>query len=132
MAQRKLGRPADQRKAVTWRHPAPDTLWAIAGDRRMWERRPDADDFMAVRISVGRQQFAKRIVPPESKPVEDLEPLTTGALRRFIRTHLTVPSVPLQINLRGFTRFELVGDAVLTLDRTEDAPLPCPHVGPGS
>lgn len=102
---------ADQRKAVTWRHPAPDTLWAIAGDRRMWERRPDADDFMAVRISVGRQQFAKRIVPPESKPVEDLEPLTTGALRRFIRTHLTVPSVPLQINLRGFTRFELVGDA---------------------
>ncbi len=101
---------ADQRKAVTWRHPAPDTLWAIAGDRRMWERRPDADDFMALRISVGRQQFAKRIVPPESKPVEDLEPLTTGALRRFIRTHLTVPSVPLQINLRGFTRFELVGD----------------------
>ncbi len=76
----------------------------------MWERRPDADDFMAVRISVGRQQFAKRIVPPESKPVEDLEPLTTGALRRFIRTHLTVPSVPLQINLRGFSRFELVGD----------------------
>ena len=101
---------ADQRKAVTWRHPAPDTLWAIAGDRRMWERRPDADDFMALRISVGRQQFAKRIVPPESKPVEDLEPLTTGALRRFIRTHLTVPSVPLQINLRGFSRFELVGD----------------------
>lgn len=104
---------ADQRTAVTWRHPAPDTLWAIAGDRRMWERRPDADDFMSVRISMGRQEFAKRIVPPESKPIEDLEPLTTGALRRFIRTHLTVPSVPLQINLRGFSRFELVGDAEL-------------------
>ena len=101
---------SDQRTAVMWRHPAPDTLWSLAGARRMWERRPDADDFLSIRISVGRQQFAKRIVPPESKPVEDLEPLTTGALRRFIRTHLTVPTVPLQINLRGFSRFELVGD----------------------
>ena len=101
---------SDQRRAVMWRHPAPDTLWSLAGARRMWERRPDADDFLSIRISVGRQQFAKRIVPPESKPVEDLEPLTTGALRRFIRTHLTVPTVPLQVNLRGFSRFELVGD----------------------
>lgn len=99
-----------QRKSVTWRHPAPDTLWTLAGDRRMWERRPDADDFCSIRISVGPQQFAKRIVPPESKPVEDLEPLTTGALRRFIRTHISVPSVPLMISLRGFKHFQLVGD----------------------
>ena len=101
---------AAQRKAVSWRHPSPDVLWTLAGDRRMWERRPDADDFCSVRISVGRQQFAKRIVPPESKPVEDLEPLTTGALRRFIRTHLTVPSVPLMVSVRGFKYFQLVGD----------------------
>ncbi|MDO5286812.1 MAG: type VII secretion protein EccCa [Actinomycetia bacterium] len=101
---------ADQRKAVTWRHPEPDTLWSLAGERRMWERRPDADDFLAVRISVGRQQFAKRIVPPESKPIEDLEPLTTGALRRFMLTHRVVPSVPLMIDIRGFKQFSLVGD----------------------
>ncbi len=101
---------AAQRRSVTWRHPAPDTLWALAGDRRMWERRPDSDDFCSVRISVGPQQFAKRIVPPESKPVEDLEPLTTGALRRFIRTHISVPSVPLMVSLRGFKHFQLVGE----------------------
>lgn len=100
----------DQRKAVSWRHPEPDTLWSLAGQRRMWERRTDADDFLAVRISVGRQQFAKRIVPPESKPIEDLEPLTTGALRRFMLTHRVVPSVPLMIDMRGFKRFSLVGD----------------------
>ncbi len=101
---------SDQRKAVTWRHPAPDTLWSLAGEKRMWERRPDGDDFLAVRVSVGRQQFAKRIVPPESKPVEDLEPLTTGALRRFMLTHRVVPSIPLMLDLRGFRRFALVGD----------------------
>ena len=99
-----------QRKAVMWRHPAPDVLWALAGQRRMWERRPDADDFASIRISEGPQQFAQRITPPESKPIEDLEPLTTGALRRFIRTHRTVPSVPLALSLRGFRSVQLIGD----------------------
>ncbi|OYN85857.1 type VII secretion protein EccCa [Parenemella sanctibonifatiensis] len=108
---RKMRQAADaQRKAVAWRHPAPDTLWSIVGGRRMWERRADADDFASVRISVGPQQFAQRITPPESKPVEDLEPLTTGALRRFIRTHRTVPSVPLALSLKGFRHVMLIGD----------------------
>ncbi|MVA74820.1 type VII secretion protein EccCa [Auraticoccus sp. F435] len=99
-----------QRRFVMWRHPAPEDLWAVAGDRRMWERRVDDDDFGSIRISVGPQQFAQRITPPESKPIEDLEPLTTGALRRFIRTHRTVPSVPLAVSLKGFTTITMVGD----------------------
>ncbi|NLT29994.1 MAG: type VII secretion protein EccCa, partial [Propionibacterium sp.] len=99
-----------QRKATLWRHPAPQDLWSLAGHRRMWERRTDADDFASVRISVGPQQFAQRITPPESKPIEDLEPLTTGALRRFMRTHRTVPGVPLALSLKGFNYVQLVGD----------------------
>lgn len=99
-----------QRRFVMWRHPSPTDLWAVAGDRRMWERRVDDDDFASIRISVGPQQFAQRITPPESKPIEDLEPLTTGALRRFIRTHRTVPSVPLAVSLKGFSAITLVGD----------------------
>lgn len=108
---RKVRSAADaQRRAVLWRHPNPGDLWSIAGTRRMWERRTDSDDFASVRISVGPQQFAQRITPPESKPIEDLEPLTTGALRRFIRTHRTVPSVPLALSLKGFSYVQLVGD----------------------
>lgn len=108
---RKVRDAADaQRKAVLWRHPDPSTLWSLAGQRRMWERRVDNDDFASVRISVGPQQFAQRITPPEAKPIEDLEPLTTGALRRFIRTHRTVPGVPLALNLKGFSNVILVGD----------------------
>ena len=101
----------DQRKAVEFRHPAPDSLWTVAGGRRMWERRPADDDFASVRVSTGPQQFAKRLTPPEAQPVEDLEPLTTGALRRFLRAHRLVPGVPLSIDLRGFDSIQLIGDA---------------------
>lgn len=108
---RKVRRAAeDQRRAVSWRHPAPAVLWSVVGRRRMWERRVDADDFMSIRISEGPQQFAQRITPPESKPVEDLEPLTTGALRRFIRTHRTVENVPLALSLKVFSTIQLIGD----------------------
>ena len=44
------------------------------------------------------------------QPLEDLEPLTTGALRHFIRTHRLVQSVPLAMNLDGFREIRLVGD----------------------
>lgn len=100
----------EQRASVTYRHPDPESLWTIVGGMRMWERRPDAEDFGSVRISVGRQQAAKRITPPESQPIEDLEPLTTGALRRFIRTHRVIQSVPLAVDLRGFRAVQLIGD----------------------
>lgn len=98
-----------QRAAVAFRHPAPDTLWTIIGHKRMWERRRDDDDFASVRVALGPQQFAKRLTPPESQPLEDLEPLTTGALRRFIRTHRLVQSVPLAMNLDGFREIRIVG-----------------------
>lgn len=108
---RQVRESADQqRAAVEFRHPAPDTLWTIPGGRRLWERRVDNDDFGSLRVSVGRQQFAKRLTPPESQPLEDLEPLTTSALRRFIRTHRLVQSVPLSINMNGFMGVKLVGD----------------------
>lgn len=108
---RNFSKTADeQRASVAFRHPSPDSLWTLVGGMRMWERRPDAEDFGSVRLSVGRQQSAKRITPPESQPIEDLEPLTTGALRRFIRTHRVIQSVPLAVDLRGFRSVRLFGD----------------------
>src|SRR5690606_17599366 len=101
---------AEQRSSVAYRHPDPDSLWTVVGGVRMWERRLDAEDFGSVRLSVGTQQSAKRITPPESQPIEDLEPLTTGALRRVIRTHRVIQSVPLAVDLRGFRGIRLVGD----------------------
>lgn len=100
----------EQRSRAEFLHPTPDSLWTVVGGARMWERRVDAEDFGSVRLSVGSQQSAKKIMPPESQPVEDLEPLSTGALRRFMRTHRLIPSIPLAVDLRGFRAVRLVGD----------------------
>jgi DNA segregation ATPase FtsK/SpoIIIE, S-DNA-T family len=92
-----------QRDREEWGGPPPDTLWSVAASERLWERRPDDDDFGAVRIGVGRQQLAATLVPAESGPVEDLDPLSATALRRFVTTHRTVPDLPLRVALRRFS-----------------------------
>ena len=91
-----------QREREQWGGPAPETLWSVAASERLWERRPDDDDFGHVRIGVGRQQLATTLVPAESGPVEDLEPLSAIALRRFVTTHRAVPDLPLRVALRRF------------------------------
>lgn len=108
---RRVRRAADQqRRSVTWRHPDPGALWSIAAGPRMWERRPDDDDFASVRVATGPQRIGIRLVPPQSKPIEDLDPLTASALRRFIRTHQHVPDLPIALALRSFDEVRLAGD----------------------
>jgi DNA segregation ATPase FtsK/SpoIIIE, S-DNA-T family len=105
---------AQQRAALMWRHPAPDALWSVAASRRLWERRSTDDDFGEVRVAVGAQKMAVGIVTPETKPVEDLEPMTAIALRRFVRAHSAVPELPLALQLRAFSRVVLRGDRTAT------------------
>ncbi|MGL5866907.1 MAG: type VII secretion protein EccCa [Dermatophilaceae bacterium] len=100
----------DQRRAASYRHPAPDRLWATAASFRLWERRSDDPDFGVLRLGLGPQQLATRIVPPETKPVEDLEPLCALALRQFVSTYSVVPDLPIALSLRGFGRLHLGGD----------------------
>ncbi|MEU8259220.1 type VII secretion protein EccCa [Micromonospora sp. NPDC048999] len=105
-----------QRAAMTWRHPEPDALWSIASSRRLWERRITEDDFGEARIALGPQRLAVEIVPPETKPVEDLEPMSAIALRRFVRAHSSVPDLPTALSLRAFSRIALRGDREPVLD----------------
>ena len=77
---------------------------------RVWERRPQDPDFGSLRLGTGTQQLAVRLVPPQTKPAEDLDPLCAGALRRFIRTHGRVPELPVGMSLRAFSRVAAGGD----------------------
>lgn len=101
----------EQRRATMWIHPDPSGLWSVAGTRRMWERRVADDDFASIRVALGHQAFAQRIMPPESKPIDDLEPLTVGALRRFMATHRRVPTMPISVDVRSYERVIITGDA---------------------
>ncbi|MEV0380017.1 type VII secretion protein EccCa [Nonomuraea sp. NPDC050643] len=99
-----------QREALEWSGPAPDTLWWVAMGPRLWERRPRDDDFGTVRLGTGVQKLAVQLIPPDSKPVEDLDALTAGALRRFVRAHSTVSGLPVAVALNSFARIHLSGD----------------------
>ncbi|WP_336207642.1 type VII secretion protein EccCa [Nonomuraea sp. LPB2021202275-12-8] len=99
-----------QREALEWSGPAPDTLWWTAMGPRLWERRPRDDDFSTVRLGTGVQKLAVQLIPPDSKPVEDLDALSAGALRRFVRTHSTVSHLPVAVALHSFARIKLSGD----------------------
>ncbi|MGW5645927.1 type VII secretion protein EccCa [Saccharopolyspora sp. NPDC003752] len=99
-----------QRHAQTWRHPEPTAVWSLVGTSRLWEVRPEHPDFGEVRIAVGEQQLGTRITEINTKPIEDLEPLSAHALRRFIRAYGTVPDQPVPLYLRAYARILLRGD----------------------
>ncbi|MGU3292766.1 type VII secretion protein EccCa [Williamsia sp. M5A3_1d] len=110
----------DQLKALSWSHPSPGSLLPAVGSRRMWERRSDDADFAHVRLGLGAQRLATRLARPETGPLEDLEPVSVMALRRFIRMHAVVRGLPTAVSLRAFPAITIEGntDAVNSLARS--------------
>ena len=100
----------DQRASLSWRHPDPGRLWTLAGGTRLWERRPGDLDFSEARIGVGVQRIATPVAAPQTKPVEDLEPLCAKALRRFLVAFEAVPDLPVALLVRRFARIMFSGD----------------------
>jgi len=98
-----------QREALFYRHPDPEGLWSAAAGARLWERRRDDGDFGVVRIGLGPQEIATPLIPPQTRPVDELEPLCAMALRRFVTTYSIVPDLPVAIALRDFSRIYVRG-----------------------
>jgi type VII secretion protein EccCa/type VII secretion protein EccCb len=98
-----------QRVGLLYRHPDPGQLWSTAGSHRVWERRPADPDFGVVRLAVGPQTLATPLIPPVTRPLDELEPMTAGALRRFLDAYSVVPDLPVAVSLRGFARVFLRG-----------------------
>jgi S-DNA-T family DNA segregation ATPase FtsK/SpoIIIE len=100
-----------QRDAQYYLHPSPDQLWALVAEgSRVWERRPGDEDFAQVRIGLGPQELATPLVAPQTGPVEQLEPLTAGAMQRFLAVHGTLDDLPMAISLRAFYHVTVSGD----------------------
>ncbi len=107
---RRVRRVAEQQRAAAlWHHPAPESLWCIALGTRLWERRPIDGDFLSVRVARGAQRLGVTLVTPETKPIEDLEPISAGSLRRFVRTHSSVAELPVAIAFTAFARIAFSG-----------------------
>ncbi|GAA1818202.1 type VII secretion protein EccC [Luedemannella flava] len=97
----------DQRDGVHYRHPDPGALWSTASSGRLWERRRGDHDFGVVRIGLGAQELATPLIPPQTRPVDELEPLCAVALRTFVSTYSVVPDLPVAIALRDFAHVYL-------------------------
>ncbi|NLU80290.1 type VII secretion protein EccCa [Micromonospora sp. HNM0581] len=93
-----------QRDGLCYRHPGPSLLWSTVHSQRVWERRPTDPDFAVVRVAVGPQTLATPLVPPVTRPLDELEPMTAGALRRFLDAYSVVPDLPVALSLRSFAR----------------------------
>jgi S-DNA-T family DNA segregation ATPase FtsK/SpoIIIE len=94
----------NQRTALSHRYPDPQALWAEAMGRRVWERRFSDADFGVVRVGTGPQSLATPLVAPTIDPTADLEPVTAGALRRFLHAYAVVPDLPVSLAVRSFAR----------------------------
>ncbi|MDG9704473.1 type VII secretion protein EccCa [Streptomyces sp. DH37] len=100
-----------QRDAQYYLHPSPDQLWALVAEgSRVWERRAGDDDFVHVRVGLGTHRLATPLVAPETAPVDELEPLTAGAMHQFLRTHGTVEDLPMAVSLRAFYHLTVSGE----------------------
>ncbi|XVV12428.1 type VII secretion protein EccCa [Actinoplanes sp. CA-131856] len=108
---RRVRETADmQRVGLLYRHPDPSKLWSTASSHRVWERRTSDPDFGVVRLAIGPQTLATPLIPPVTRPLDELEPMTAGALRRFLDAYSVVPDLPVAASLRGFARVFLRGD----------------------
>ncbi|MDP3889598.1 type VII secretion protein EccCa [Nocardioides sp.] len=109
---RKIARDAadQQRRALTWHHPDPAALPALAEDRlRLWEHGSADENFLHVRYGLATQPLALELVPPESAPVDMVDPMAASALHRLLVVHRLLPELPASIDLRAFDRVELCG-----------------------
>ncbi|WP_405573228.1 type VII secretion protein EccCa [Streptomyces sp. NBC_01167] len=100
-----------QRDAQYYLHPSPEQLWALVAEgSRVWERRVGDADFGQVRIGLGSQQLATPLLAPDTAPVDELEPLTAGAMRQFLSAHSTLDGLPMAVSLRAFYHVTVSGE----------------------
>lgn len=101
---------AQQRRALNWHHPEPAALPALAEERtRLWEHGPGDSNYMHVRYGLCSQPLSTELVPPESAPVDQVDPAAASALHRLLVVHRVQPNLPASIDLRAFDRVEICG-----------------------
>ncbi|MFJ7153872.1 type VII secretion protein EccCa [Streptomyces sp. NPDC101118] len=111
-ARRQVRRTARaQRDAQLYLHPAPEQLWSVVAEgSRVWERRVGDGDFGQARLGLGAQRLATPLVAPETAPVDELEPLTAGAMQRFLAVHAYLDGLPVAVSMRAFYHVTVSGE----------------------
>jgi len=100
-----------QRRALTWHSPDPGSLPALAEERsRLWERGLSDPRFLQIRYGVCHQPLSLTLVPPDSAPIDQVDPAAASALHRLLVVHRLQPDLPASLDLRAFDHIEICGD----------------------
>jgi S-DNA-T family DNA segregation ATPase FtsK/SpoIIIE len=111
---RQVGRElaAAQRTAVAWQWPSPLGLWAIAEERRrVWERRPDDEDFLVLRVGTGSGPLASPLeLPARTDPTAEYDPRLLDAAERLVESYASVGGQPATVDLLRAGVVSIIGD----------------------
>ena len=100
-----------QRDAQLYLHPSPEQLWSVVAEgSRVWERRVGDKDFAQVRVGLGAQQLATPLIAPDTAPVDELEPLSAGAMQQFLAVHGSLDGLPMAVSMRAFYHVTVSGE----------------------
>ena len=105
---------AQQRAALLAARPVPADLWAVVEQGKAWQRRRGDLNFGHARLGIAPQLLATPLRAPQTAPLEDLDPVSSGALRQFIKTHGSVADLPVAIALRSFASLSISGEPEAT------------------
>ncbi|AZA14276.1 type VII secretion protein EccCa [Corynebacterium choanae] len=98
-----------QRRYLTHRFPASETLWSMLHTPRLWERDQTMEDFGWVRIATGEVALATPVQLAQPGAPEDLDPVCAISAAHVIDTVSTVPDCPVGLTLTDFPVIALTG-----------------------
>jgi DNA segregation ATPase FtsK/SpoIIIE, S-DNA-T family len=101
-----------QRAAAAWQWPSPLGLWAIADERRrVWERRPDDEDFLILRVGIGSGPLASPLeLQVRNDPTVEYDRELLDAARQLADSFATIGGQPAIVDLRRAGVVSIVGD----------------------
>ncbi|MCP3821140.1 type VII secretion protein EccCa [Streptomyces sp. A3M-1-3] len=100
-----------QRDAQLYLHPSPEQLWSVVAEAsRVWERRVGDKDFGQARLGLGAQQLSTALTAPDTAPVDELEPLSAGAMQQFLAVHGSLDGLPVAVSMRAFYHVTVSGE----------------------
>ncbi|QDZ42057.1 type VII secretion protein EccCa [Corynebacterium sp. sy039] len=108
---------AAQREHELYHYPAPQHLWLMTEQPRLWAISAHEDRALAIRVGVGMKALCTPLSPKNIGAIEDLDPVCAVGLRRLIRSGETVTQLPIVIQLRAFPIVFLYGAQALDLMR---------------
>jgi DNA segregation ATPase FtsK/SpoIIIE, S-DNA-T family len=103
-----------QRTALLAVRPRPDDLWSVVEQGKAWQRHHSDQNFGHARVGTAAQLLATPLRAPQTAPLEDLDPVSSAALRQFIKTYGSVADLPVAIALRSFPFLSVSGERAVT------------------